>query len=332
MNTPSPRRLGVIGTLVWDTIHARDGRRLPVEEWGGIAYALSALSAALPEGWAITPVLRVGRDRAEEAFRFLRTIPRIDTLEQVVVVPELNNRVELRYLDGDRRTERLEGGVSPWNWFTLAPRLHGIDALYVNFISGWEMDLDTARALRAGFAGPTYCDLHSLFLGIAQDGLRVPRMLPDWQEWLRCFDAVQLNEDEFELLGRARGDPWILAAEVVGPQLKLICVTLGARGSAFVAGPAFDADPFRWPATRTHIGTPGTTRSGRVPNLGPPVEGDPTGCGDVWGATFLGQLLGGQSLEDGMAAAGRAAARNVAHRGARDLHLHLAGRLGDAAS
>ena len=43
--TPSsrPRRVGVIGTFVWDVIHGRDPRDAPVEEWGGITYALGAL-------------------------------------------------------------------------------------------------------------------------------------------------------------------------------------------------------------------------------------------------------------------------------------------------
>ena len=54
-------RLGVVGTLVWDTI-VRDDRPTPIEEWGGIAYALEALSAALPEEWEIVPLLKVGRD------------------------------------------------------------------------------------------------------------------------------------------------------------------------------------------------------------------------------------------------------------------------------
>ena len=38
------RTLGVIGTLVWDRILDRDGRSEPVEEWGGIGYALAALA------------------------------------------------------------------------------------------------------------------------------------------------------------------------------------------------------------------------------------------------------------------------------------------------
>ena len=42
-------RVGVIGTLVWDTIYGRDQRATPIEEWGGITYGLSGLDAALPD-------------------------------------------------------------------------------------------------------------------------------------------------------------------------------------------------------------------------------------------------------------------------------------------
>ena len=52
------RRLGVIGTLVWDTIYGRDPMSGPVEEWGGIAYSLAGLDAALPDDWEIVPSRR----------------------------------------------------------------------------------------------------------------------------------------------------------------------------------------------------------------------------------------------------------------------------------
>lgn len=324
-----PRLLGVVGTMVWDTIHQREPGRPPLQEWGGIGYALGALSASLPEGWEIVPLVKVGKDLAEEALRFLREIPRVRVDEGILVVPEPNNRVELRYSEGMRRTERLTGGVPAWKWAELAPRVSACDALYVNFISGYEMELEAARALRAGFPGPVYADLHSLFLGLGQEGLRVPRALPAWDEWLRCFDVVQMNEDEFELLGRVRGDPWALAAEVVGSDLKLVLVTLGERGAAYVAEPGFDVDPSTWPGRRHRVSAPGPCRSARVPVEGALVQGDPTGCGDVWGATFFGRLLACDPLEEAMAAANRSAARNVVHRGARGLHLHLQGRLVD---
>ena len=119
------------------------------------------------------------------------------------------------------------------------------------------MELDTAMAIRTEFPGPTYSDLHSLFLGISKAGIRFPQFLPSGGKWLRCFDAVQVNEDEFELLGREYGEPWGMAAEVVGPDLKLIAVTLGEGGSAYVAGAGFKADPMRWPETRARVARTG---------------------------------------------------------------------------
>jgi hypothetical protein len=59
--TPAPRkRVGVIGSFVWDVILGRDPRDAPVEEWGGITYALGALEAALPDDWEFVPIARSG--------------------------------------------------------------------------------------------------------------------------------------------------------------------------------------------------------------------------------------------------------------------------------
>jgi sugar/nucleoside kinase (ribokinase family) len=195
------------------------------------------------------------------------------------------------------------------------------------------MDLDTALALRRQYAGPIYADLHSLFLAVGPQGDRIPRPLPYWAEWLRAFDAVQLNEQEFELLGRAYGDPWRLAADVVGPHLGLIAVTLGPRGAAYVASGSFVPDPFAWERGRGQIASPRPVRSAKVDLGHTTLEGgDPTGCGDVWGATCFGRLLSGATLEEAMADANRFAAKNVTHRGARGLALHLLGRLDESPS
>lgn len=318
----------MVGTLIWDRIFQRDGREIPVEEWGGISYALEALAVALPEGWTIRPILKIGEDLAEKALQYLRTIPNLSTEPGVRVVPLPGTRVELRYQEGDRRLERLTGRLPAWNWEELEPLLAGTDALFVNFISGWEMELETARRLREGYLGPTYADLHSLFLGITAEGFRVPRELPGWGAWLRAFDAVQMNEDEFDLLGRSWGDPWQLAADAVGPELKLITVTLGNRGAAYVAAPEFTPDPREWPETRHALAAGGPARSGKIPLEGSSWVGDPTGCGDVWGATFFGRLLQASPLEVALREANRMAERNVQHRGARGLHLHLSRLLG----
>ena len=56
-------------------------------------------------------------------------------------------------------------------------------------------------------------------------------------------------------------------------------------------------------------------------------DGDPTGCGDVWGATLFSHLLAGATLSDALAAANAAAARNVEHRGATGLAAFLRGQI-----
>ncbi len=315
----------MLGTLVWDRIVDRDGRAEPVEEWGGIGYALAALRAALPEEWTILPIMKVGRDLSEEAFRFLKEIPGIDE-SAIHVTQEPNNRVELRYETEARRCERLTGGVPPWTWPELAPLADLCDALYVNFISGMEIGLPAARSLRAGYAGPMYADLHSLFLHMDRAGTRIPQTLNRWGEWFRCFDAVQMNEDEFALLGQNAEDPWRLTADVLGPEVKLVTVTLGPGGAAYVAAPDFAPDPMRW-TDRALVSTPGAARSGQVPLSGGARFGDPTGCGDVWGATFFARLLSGDDLDRAIMGANDRAARNVEHRGARGLFRHLVGKL-----
>ena len=75
-NTGS-KRLGVIGSFVWDIIHGRDPREEPVEEWGGITYALGALDAALPDDWEIVPIMKVGSDLSQRAREFLKSLDKI---------------------------------------------------------------------------------------------------------------------------------------------------------------------------------------------------------------------------------------------------------------
>ncbi len=318
------RRLGVIGSFVWDRIHGRDPAAPVIEEWGGITYALGALDAALPAGWEIVPLVKVGEDLTREARAFLGTLTRLERNAAPIAVPFPNNRVTLRYLDSARRTEVLTGGVPAWSWLGLKPLLGGLDALYVNLISGWELDLETALLLRQHFAGPIYLDLHSLLLARQADGLRTPRHLTPEEivGWCRTADLLQVNEDELALLA---ADPLALAATAMAHGVRALTVTLGARGAVYVAAPGFDTLAER----SRHDAQGAPVRTALVPAT--PVldngELDPTGCGDVFGATYFSRLLAGDRIVDAMQSAHAAAARNVRHRGATGLAHYLRGEL-----
>ena len=324
------RRLGLLGTMVWDRIHARDGRAVPVEEWGGVGYALAAAAAARPENWTIVPIVKIGADLQEAAWHFLRRLPGLDFEHGVRIVPDPNNRVELRYQDRERRCERMTGGVPPWPFEELAAIVEPLDALYINFISGFEFGLDTALRLRAAFTGPIYADLHSLFLGIDPSGWRLLQPLEAWRDWLSCFDIAQVNEEELGMLAAHWGDPWRFAADVVGPELRMLVVTLGERGAAYIASDDFGDGPLGWNRSRIQPPTVHARTTARSEKFMPPavgVVGDPTGCGDVWGATCFCRLLAGAPIETAARDALAAAARNVTFRGATGLYEHLTGRI-----
>ena len=321
------KRVGVIGTFVWDVIHGRDPQQAPVQEWGGITYALSAFDAALSPEWELVPIVKVGEDLAPQARDFLRGLKRVAPDAHPVVVPYRNNRVELFYSDAERRSEVLSGGVPGWSWIGLAPLVGGLDALYVNLISGFELDLPTAKLLRQHYRGPIYCDLHSIVLAVQPDGLRTLRPLPDIAEWCRCFDLIQVNEDELAMIAP---DGLALAATALANGVRSLVVTLGARGIVYFAAPGFDklADvhALSESAPRTaRAESLGAIRTQLVPSRVAQVAdgGDPTGCGDVWGATYFSRLAAGDTFLAAMSAALDAAARNVEHRGASGLAHYL---------
>lgn len=317
--------LGILGSLVWDIIHDRDPAAPPVEEWGGIAYALGGLEAALDPAWSFVPLIKVGSDLRQEAARLLGTLRRLTPGGRCVEVPVPNNRVTLRYRSAERRAERMSGGVPGWTWGELGPMVRDLDALYLNFISGFEMELGTAQALRQAYHRPIYADLHSLFLAAPPDGVRVLRPLSDPGSWFRCFDVVQINEDELDQLGL---EPMALAALALSAGVQLLVVTLGPRGVVYFAAPGFDG----WRAgVAPGDGTADPSASLPIRTAlmpAPLVEAiDPTGCGDVFGAALVSRLLAGDRIESAIAVAQRFAARNATLRGANRLGPLLRGEL-----
>jgi pfkB family carbohydrate kinase len=323
-------RLGVIGSFVWDVIFGRGDREGPVEEWGGITYALGALDAALPNEWRVVPLVKIGSDVLPRARDFLASLKHLAPDAAPIEVPTPNNRVELRYEGEELRSELLRGGVPPWTWLGLKPLLHNLDALYINLISGFELDLETVQLIRQTFHGPIYCDLHSLLLAVQPSGLRTPRPLPNAAAWFECFDLVQVNEQEMSMMAP---DPMALAATAMNAGVRCLTVTMGRRGAVYVAAPGFDTlAGLSVPSRRARTGavTTGAVRTELIPAA--PLHAsasprDPTGCGDVFGATYFSRLLAGDKLSDALRAAIVAAGRNVEHRGATGLASFLRGEL-----
>lgn len=98
----------------------------------------------------------------------------------------------------------------------------------------------------------------------------------------------------------------------------MLVVTLGPRGAAYVADSSFDG------FGRTAKGA--AVRTALIP--APAVDAiDPTGSGDVFGATAMSRLLAGDDVETALRAAAAMGARNATVRGAETLARVLRGSL-----
>ncbi len=293
--------LGILGTLVLDRIHRPPDEGLglhpaPTEDWGGIVYSLEAFEAARASDWTFLPIAKVGADVYDEAVSRVETLSGVEGLDGLRRVPEPNNRVELHYHDRRDRCERLTGGVPGWRWSELEPLLAACEALYVNFIAGWELDLATAQALRRGFSGPIYADIHSLLLGVDATGVRVRRPLPERAEWMACFDYIQGNRAEIAIVADV-DDPLEAVSRLAERGAEAAFCTLGSEGAAWAS-----ADGKRGIETLASADRP----AGAV---------DPTGCGDVWGAACMATLLAGRSVQAAARRASRFGAAAAGHPG-----------------
>jgi hypothetical protein len=299
-------RLGVLGTLVLDTIHRPGADGEALTDWGGIAYSLAALEAVAPIGWDVFPFIKVGADLRRGADEFLGGLDRVESLAGVLTVSESNNRVDLYYGSKPRRCERLTGGVPGWTWPELSDAASSCDAMIVNFIAGWEIDLETAGHLRSEYDGPVYADVHSLLLAVGPDGIRSLRPLPEWPEWRRCFDVVQMNEEELSALAESDRNPVDEARDSVLHGPETLFVTRGAAGS-------------RW-----YVRVDGGVSEGEAPTEPVAAElADPTGCGDVWGASCAVSLLAGETAAGAASRANRYAGLAARHRGTMGLAAAL---------
>src|SRR5436305_15071879 len=104
-------------------------------------------------------------------------------------------------------------------------------------MSGWERDLESCQRMRQNFSGPMYCDLHMKVHAVQPDGWRVLQPLPNIDQWCRCFDLLQMNEDEVTTVAR---DPMELAATAMMAGVRCHTDTLGSRGAVYFAAPGFD--------------------------------------------------------------------------------------------
>lgn len=288
-----------------DHIRRRDGQ--VVRSLGGIAYSISAMAALAAPGVTVVPVCRVARALRDRLRNEWASFGNVDE-SGLVAWAGPPSQVTLEYRDGGRiggdREERL---LCP------TPRLasHEIDAaltadaVLLNCVTGAVLT-GGALARLAASPAPVYLDVHSLVLGCTASGVRYPERPADWRRWVDVSDTLQCNEQEaMTLAGRPSADA--VPSDSVERFVRSALMRPSGPGAVVITRGAAGADLFEPGASVVRVAAP------RVETV------DPTGAGDVFGAAFVAQRVGGADLASATHAAVRAASAACLLSGTADM-------------
>jgi hypothetical protein len=295
--------VAALGTVCLDEVR-KPGRRVS-SGLGGIYYTVVTLCQLAEEGCTVYPVFRIGSAGRRE---IMQGFGGYGCMSSALIrrFRGRNNSVVLEYYNEQDRVEYSRFLPRPFTVDELLP-VPPVSLYMVNFISGREMTLSTLRALRRRLRVPLYVDLHSVFPGFrGGDGRRFPQPGRDWSRWHETGDIVQMNEAEAAVLaGKSldRGDELrTFARHLVGKGALEVIITRGTEGAVLA-----------WRSGRK-------TLTRRVAACSYGRSRDPTGCGDVFGASYVSRRVEGGTPPEAAEFAARVAAVRAMHSGSGDLH------------
>ncbi len=264
-------QVAVLGTINRDTVFTSQGKKW--EGFGGILYNLLGLSFLGEERIYLYPVCNLGEDCYEAVMGILSRVDNI-RIDGIRRKGEKNNHATIVYKTSGEKEETLEGRLPPLKYEEVKPYL-GVDLLLVNFISGFDLGLETLKRIRREFEGIIYMDLHSLTLSVDPQGRRFLRPIPQGDEWIAQADILQVNQREAGLLWDGPLERTEELSKFGSRMLSLgpfcLLVTLGAQGTFLQES-----------GHAVLLPSPSTTSFD-----------DPTGCGDLFASGFIWEYLRG---------------------------------------
>lgn len=283
-------KVTVIGTINKDTIIPPSGKR--TESFGGILYNLSALSGLGGKWMEIYPVCNLGYDVYNQVRNILKTYDNVK-LDGINKVRRKNNHAYLLIDRENQRQEILRNRVPALSFTQVRPFLDS-DAILVNFISGFDIELNTLKSVRRNTGALIFMDMHSLTLGIHKDGKRFLIAPKSWREYLKQADLVQTNLPELSVLSgrRFKSSKEIrdFANYVLSLGPKVLLVTIGEEGALMIYKEGK------------------TCKLRKSAGIKVQKFKDATGCGDVFSAGFLAYYLHTRKLNQSLVFANRVAA------------------------
>ncbi|MEW6510809.1 MAG: carbohydrate kinase family protein [Bacteroidota bacterium] len=281
-------KLLVVGHLCKDVVHSRDGQER--ETWGGVANAVATLGALAGKDDTIVPICGVGPDDDGVFRAWLGRVPAVMT-DGVFASGGPTNRIHIFEQDDGARTVCTREVAAPIPFERIRRFLAG-DGLLISMASGADITLETLDQIRMEVrprGTPIHLDLHNLTMGVAANGDRFRRPLPDWRRWAFMLTSVQMNEEEIAGLAIERLNEDQTVGHLLTLGVKGVIVTRGQRGATLYTSAHKEI-------VRNDIAP--------VPSS---VPGSPTGLGDVFSAAYLFECVSSGDMVRAAAFAARIA-------------------------
>lgn len=264
-----PIKLTVIGTITKDTITFPTGK--VTRSFGGILYNVLPLAQATQQDIIISPVCNLGSDIYKRVIFYLKKFGNID-LSGISMFKEKNNHVHLFYDRRWHKKEILKNLVPKIEFSQIEPYLNS-DCLLINFISGFDIDLNTLRKIKKKSDSRIFMDVHSLILGIKKSGQRFFKVPDLWKEYLKIADIVQMNFKEMQIISgsllKSGNDLKEFSRTILNLGPGILLVTCGRKGAFLYYRESKKIISYHSSALKIRYLI------------------DPTGCGDVFSAGFL---------------------------------------------
>lgn len=279
--------IGIAGTINHDFVHMRG---YEYEDLGGILYNILGIHYLSSGLLNIKPVANYGYDIESLLFDYLKNKKNI-SIDGLNKVNTLNPTVKLNDIGIEGKSEVLKFLV-PALSFDQLYNLKNCDIIIINFISGRDIKADTLWKLKESYKGIIYIDIHSLTLGIREDGTRFYRQPGCWKQVFESADIVQMNlKETITTIGeKSRSLDNISESDIsrygkyvlsFGPDIFLL--TLGDKGAVSFIRKNDHIDSYY---------------SGPKNNNSP--AGEATGCGDVFTSAFVVSILTGSGIEESL--------------------------------
>jgi sugar/nucleoside kinase (ribokinase family) len=270
-------KLLIFGHSVVDKISYKGNEELKP---GGIFYSTIALRYLAEQDDEIFLCTSMSK---KDEYLFNGTYKKVNTayLQYVSNIPT----VKLTIYDDKERDETYSNITQ--NLVIPTKELNKFDGIFINMITGFDINLNQMEEIRKECNCFIYFDVHTLSRGVSDEMKRNFRRIPGFDNWAKNIDILQVNEEEISTISDKKNEIDIVR-EMFSYGIKILIVTKDEHGA------------------RAYFIKENEIISVFISAIKVKVL-NKVGCGDVFGAVFFYNYIRKRDIIDSLMAANFAA-------------------------